>query len=89
MFASKPPAQPTYNSPSSSESRFIRISPLRIFGSRLKAPVIPVSSSIVNSASTGPCSISFDSSTAIAAATPIPLSAPRVVPFAVTHSPSM
>ena len=89
MQASSPPAQPTYNSPSSSESMLIRMSPFSIPDFRPLAPSIPVSSVAVNNASTGPCERSFDARTAIAAATPIPLSAPSVVPLAFTHSPSM
>ena len=52
------------------------------------APVIPVSSSIVNSASRAGCSISLLSKIAIILATPKPLSAPSVVPLAFTQSPS-
>ncbi len=51
---SMPPAQPTQISFSSSESRFISISPLSRPFLSPKAPVIPVSSSIVNRASRGP-----------------------------------
>ena len=50
---------------------------------------MPVSSSFVIKASKGPCLISLDSNTAMIAATPRPSSAPRVVPFARTHSPSI
>ena len=57
--------------------------------SKPKAPTMPVSSSIVNKASIGPCFSSLLSSTAMAAATPMPLSAPSVVPFAFTQSPSI
>ena len=39
--------------------------------------------------SIGPCLMSVDANTARQEAIPMPLSAPRVVPFAVTHSPSM
>ena len=46
------------------------------------APVSPVSSSIVNSSSSGPWARSVASRTASIAATPIPLSDPRVVPVA-------
>ena len=53
------------------------------------APSIPVSSVAVINTSTGPWGISFDNRIAIPVATPIPLSAPRVVPSAVTHSPSI
>ena len=89
IFPFVPPAQPTYSSPSSSESILIRISPSRIPAFKPKAPVIPVSSSIVNRPSIGPCCRSSDSRTLIAAATPIPLSAPRVVPSAVTQPSSI
>ena len=84
-----PPAQPIYNSPSSSESRFRRISPFTVPGFNPNAPNIPVSSSLVMRASNGPCFRSLASSTAMMAATPSPLSAPRVVPFAFTQSPSI
>ena len=88
-FALVPPAHPINNWPSSSESRFINISPFSRPGFKPNAPVIPVSSSTVKSASIGPCSISFDSSTASAVATPIPLSPPRVVPVAFTQPSTM
>ena len=52
------------------------------------APVIPVSSSIVNKASIAGCLMVFEANTLIIAATPIPLSAPNVVPSARTQSPS-
>ncbi|MNS57681.1 hypothetical protein D3C72_905770 [compost metagenome] len=55
---------------------------------RFKAPVIPVSSSIVNKASIAGCGISLLSRIAIIVATPSPLSAPSVVPRARTQSPS-
>ena len=57
-------------------------------GSRRCAPVRPVSSSIVKSISSGPCSSERSSATASAAATPMPLSAPRVVPLARSTLPS-
>ncbi|CSC09749.1 Uncharacterised protein [Vibrio cholerae] len=56
---------------------------------RPKAPVMPASSSIVSRTSIGPCWISLEASTARQEAMPIPLSAPSVVPLAVTHSPSI
>jgi len=57
--------------------------------SRPFAPSMPVSSVAVNRASSGPCFSVRSSSTARIAATPIPLSAPSVVPSAVTQPPSM
>ena len=84
-----PPAEPITNLPQVSESRFSRISPCSMFSGRSLAPNIPVSSSAVISASTGPCFRSFASMTERMAATPKPLSAPSVVPFAFTHSPSI
>ena len=53
-----------------------------------EAPVSPVSSSMVKRNSSGPCATSSLSITASAAATPTPLSAPRVVPSAFSQSPS-
>ena len=84
-----PPAQPMNNSPSSSESRFRRYLPVSIPSPSPKAPVSPVSSSTVKSASSGPCCAAGSSSTANAAAMPMPQSAPSVVPSAFTHPPSM
>lgn len=84
-----PPAQPMNNSPSSSESRFSRMSPLMKPSCKAKAPVSPVSSSTVNRHSTGPCSILSSARMASSVATPIPLSAPSVVPLAFSHSPSI
>ena len=75
-------------SSSSSVSIFNKISPVRIPPLRFKAPVIPVSSSIVNKASIAGCLIVVDSKIAIIIATPNPLSAPSVVPLARTQSPS-
>ena len=86
---STPPALPIISSPSSSVSRLSSISPSSSPAGRSLAPYIPVSSSAVISASMGPCFRSVDSITAIIAATPRPSSAPRVVPFAFTQSPSM
>ncbi len=83
-----PPAQPIKISPSSSLSRFNRISPVMKPFSRALAPVRPVSSSTVNRHSIGPCSISSEARIASSAATPIPLSAPSVVPLARSQSPS-
>ena len=80
-----PPAHPMLNSSSSSVSRFNNISPSRIPCSNSKAPVIPVSSSIVNNASKGGWITLLLAKRAIIEATPMPLSAPNVVPFAVTH----
>ena len=54
-----------------------------------KAPVRPVSSSTVKSASRGPCSTAGSISAASAAAMPMPQSAPSVVPSALTHPSSM
>ena len=84
-----PPAQPINNSPSSSESRFINMSPSIKPSFIEKAPVNPVSSSTVNTHWIGPCSISSEARIANSAAIPIPLSAPNVVPFALNHSPSI
>ena len=52
-------------------------------------PYIVVSSSAVMKPSIGPCGIVSSSITAIIAATAIPSSAPSVVPFVLTHSPSI
>ena len=82
-----PPAHPMSISSSSSVSRFKRISPVKIPPSKPIAPVIPVSSSMVNKASIAGCLISSEDSIAIIVATPKPLSAPNVVPSAVTQSP--
>ena len=84
-----PPAQPISISSSSSVSRLRRISPVKKLGSKPKAPVIPVSSSMVKSASILGCGISVLSKILMIAATPKPLSAPKVVPFALTQSPSI
>ncbi len=51
-------------------------------------PVSPVSSSTVKSASIFPCAMSSAASTALRGH-PEPLSAPSVVPLALTQSPSM
>ena len=84
-----PPAQPMVISPSSSESRFSRYLPFSSSAFKPNAPAKPVSSSRVMSTSIGPCSTVSSSIIAIAAATPMPSSAPRVVSRAVTHSPSI
>ena len=57
--------------------------PLSISPDSSAAPVSPVSSSIVNSSSSGPCTSSLDSRIASMVATPIPLSEPSVVPVAL------
>ncbi len=82
------PAQPITSCPCSSLSRFSRILPVIIPGSRPLAPISPCSSSTVRRTSIGPCTRSLSSNTAIPAAHAIPLSAPRVVPLARTQSPS-
>ena len=86
---STPPAQPMKISPSSSESRFSRISPCMKPFCISKAPVRPVSSSRVKRHSMGPCSMLSSANTASPVATPMPLSAPSVVPLAFNHSPSI
>mmetsp|Transcript_3206 Transcript_3206/g.11193 ORF Transcript_3206/g.11193 Transcript_3206/m.11193 type:complete len:220 (+) Transcript_3206:998-1657(+) len=77
---------------SSSESTFRRISDVTYgAAARFSAPPIVVSSSAVKRASIWPCLNSgfrAASKTASAAATPIPLSAPRVVPLARIHQSS-
>ena len=88
-MVSMPPAQPMKISPSSSESRLMRYLPVSISSPSSKAPVRPVSSSTVKSASTGPCCTAGSIMTASAAAMPMPQSAPSVVPSALTHPPSM
>ena len=85
MVASMPPAQPTYSSPSVSLSRLSKYLPFNSPRFRPKAPVMPVSSSVVIRASIGPCLMVLLSSTAMAAATPKPSSAPRVVSQAYTQ----
>ena len=84
-----PPAQPMKISPSSSESRFNKIRPLKSLGSSFSAPVRPVSSSTVKMHSIGPCCTVGSAMTARAAATPMPSSAPNVVPLAWSQSPLM
>ena len=83
-----PPAHDTNICPSSSESRFMSISPVMNPAFMPIAPVSPVSSSRVKTHSIGPCSMSSLARIASSIATPIPSSAPSVVPFAPIHSPS-
>ena len=85
---STPPAQPIEISSSSSVSKLSRMSPCRNPPFNPKAPVMPVSSSMVNRASMAGWGMSLESKMAKMAATPIPLSAPSVVPSARTQSPS-
>ena len=90
MLESPPPAQPMQISPQSSVSRFSMVLPLIMSPLKANAPVSPVSSSTVKRHSRGGNRLSLGiSSKAIAAATPIPLSAPRVVSFAFNHPSSM
>ena len=90
ILESPPPAQPMQISPQSSVSRFSIVLPLIISPFRAKAPVNPVSSSTVKRHSRGGNSTVLGiSNSAIEAATPIPLSAPRVVPSALSHPSSM
>ncbi len=88
-LASIPPAQPTYISPSVSESRLMRILPFTKPFFNPKAPVMPVSSSMVTRISSGPCFTPGVVTHANAAHTPTPLSAPRVVLLARTQPLSM
>ncbi len=83
-----PPALPIVITPKSSLSKFSIILPLRKSGSIAKAPVNPVSSSTVKRASIGPCFSFLSSSIDSIIAMPIPLSAPNVVPSALTLLPS-
>ena len=77
-------------SPQSSVSRFNIVLPFRISPLSANAPVNPVSSSTVNKHSKGGSSVSLGkSSKAIEAATPIPLSAPNVVPSAFNQLSSI
>ena len=73
---------------SSSESRLIIFRALKKPACTPAAPVRPRSSSTVSSTSTGPWATLLSSARASPMATPMPLSAPRVVPSAVTQSPS-
>ena len=75
--------------PKSSLSILSMIFPLSMCGSSANAPVSPVSSSTVNSPSIAPSLRSLSLRIARVIATPIPLSAPRVVPLAVSLSPSI
>src|SRR6185369_9877079 len=83
-----PPEQPIQRVPISSLSRFRKYLAFSMPGPNCAAPVKPVSSSMVKTNSSGPCEMSVLSITASADATPIPLSAPSVVPSALSHSPS-
>ena len=83
-----PPAQPTVRIPSASESMFSRYLLLRSEQSRAVAPSRPISSSTVNTASRGGWGMASLSSTAMAMATAMPSSPPRVVPRALIQSPS-
>ena len=87
-LTSTPPAQPTKRSPSTSESILRSMSPLLKHGLSPLAPSMPTSSSMVKSASRGPCLSVSSARIAREKATPIPLSAPSVVPSAVIQSPS-
>ncbi len=82
------PAQPTVKPSSLVPSRLTRSRPATSEASSSLAPVRPCSSETVKRSSSGPCGSSGSSDTASAAATPIPLSAPSVVPSARTQSPS-
>ena len=83
-----PPAQLTVRTPSSSLSRLMSLRPFRSPQSRASAPSRPISSSAVNTASMGGWGMVPSSSTARIMATATPLSPPRVVPRALTQSPS-
>ena len=75
-------------SPSSSESRFNRISPLmKPLSTRSKAPVSPVSSSTVNKHSSGPCPML--SSARIASLRRYHYRLRESFPLAFSHSPSI
>ena len=82
-----PPAQPMNSWPSSSESRLMRIFPLKKPFSKPKAPSMPVSSEMVNRHSSLPMG-SFPARRARQAATPMPSSAPRVVSLAIIQPSS-
>ena len=88
MSESPPPAQPTKRTPSSSESMLISFRAARKPGFSAIAPVRPVSSSTVKRSSRGPWVTSGSVAIAMAIARPMPLSAPRVVPSALSQSPS-
>ncbi len=87
IFESPPPAHPTVTTPKSSLSMLSIIFPVSISDSNANAPVSPVSSSTVNKPSICPCFNVLSSSIARVVATPIPSSAPSVVPSAVRMSP--
>ena len=82
------PAQPTVRTPSSSLSRLISVPPVSRDPSSAFAPSSPTSSATVIKSSSGPCGIDSSSTSVIIAAIAIPSSAPRVVPSAVSQSPS-
>ena len=82
------PAHPTVSFPSSSLSRLTRTVPVTNFGSRPFAPSRPTSSATVMRSSSGPWRFDSSSTSAIIAAIATPSSAPSVVPFAVSQSPS-
>ena len=84
-----PPAQETVNTPSISESRFSSFLPFRSEQSSAKAPSMPTSSSTVNTASIGGWASVSSSRMAKIIATAMPLSPPREVLSAQTHSPSV
>ena len=85
---SDPPAQPMVSSPSSSLSRLRSLVAFIHPARNAFAPVSPVSSSTVMRTSRGGWTRSRWERAASAAATPTPLSAPRVVPRARSTSPS-
>ena len=80
ISALMPPAHPMTASPSVSLSRFSRYLDFRHPGFRAEAPPIVVSSPVVKSSSSGPCTRFGSVAAASATATPIPSSAPRDVP---------
>ncbi len=82
------PAHPTVSFPSSSLSRLTRTVPVTNFGSSPFAPSRPTSSATVMRSSRGPWRFDSSSTSAIIAAIATPSSAPSVVPFAVSQSPS-
>ncbi len=82
------PAQPTVSASSLVPSRLTSRRPVTSEASSAFAPSRPCSSDTVKRSSSGPWAISGSSATASAAATPMPLSAPSVVPSATTQSPS-
>ena len=84
-----PPAQPAVMMPSSSESRLIILRLLSEDRSSPSAPRRPTSSSTVKMHSRGGHLSDSSARRASIMATAIPLSAPRVVRSAVSHSPSV